>query len=149
MRSNYNKHTQSIFEIDKKKGFTLTEVIIAVAIVGILATIAIPTYEHHVAKARCSDATTILVKIASQQEQFFLDNKTYTTDLTDLGYDTSTMDTENGYYQVAVEAATDSCGIQTCYSLKATLKNTATSHTSFNSLTLNSMGTKLPTDGCW
>ena len=53
-----HKQILSVMEIDKQKGFTLTEIMITILIVGILAAIAVPTYESHVSKARCTDATT-------------------------------------------------------------------------------------------
>ena len=52
-------------------GFTLMEVMITVAIVGILAAIAYPSYTNYVTQARRSDATINLTRIAAQQEKFF------------------------------------------------------------------------------
>ena len=60
-------------------GFTLMEVMITVVIVGILASIAYPSYTNYVTAARRSDATINLTRIAAQQEKFFTECGTYTT----------------------------------------------------------------------
>jgi len=52
-------------------GFTLMEMMIAVAIIGILAALAYPNYIQYISETRRSDATINLVRIASLQEKFF------------------------------------------------------------------------------
>ena len=52
-------------------GFTLIELLIAVAIVALLAAIAVPAYTGYVEKARRSDATTGLTKIAAELERCY------------------------------------------------------------------------------
>ena len=52
-------------------GFTLMEVMITVVIIGILASIAYPSYTNYVTQTRRSDATIALTQLASQQEKFF------------------------------------------------------------------------------
>lgn len=59
-------------------GFTLTEILIAVAIVGILATVALPSYQGSMVKSRRADAQSYLVAVAQQEQQFFIDNRAYT-----------------------------------------------------------------------
>lgn len=58
-------------------GFTLVELMIVVAIVGILSSIAYPAYEAYVLKGRIADGTSILSAKRGQIEQFFQDNRTY------------------------------------------------------------------------
>ena len=58
-------------------GFTLLEVLITVVIVGILAAIALPSYEYFVTRSRIVEATTALGDMRSQMEKFFMDNRTY------------------------------------------------------------------------
>lgn len=63
--------------IDSQKGFTLIEVMIVVAIIGILASIAIPNYSTYVERARATEATSALAQMRIRMEQNFQDNRTY------------------------------------------------------------------------
>ena len=67
-------------------GFTLTELLVTLVIVGILASAGLPSYQQYVTKAKREQAKQLLVRINNQQEQFLLDNKTYSAQLTGLGY---------------------------------------------------------------
>lgn len=62
----------------KAHGFSLIELMIAVAIVGILAGIALPSYRSHVIRAARVQAQTELLELASLQEKIFLNNNCYT-----------------------------------------------------------------------
>lgn len=61
----------------RSSGFTLIELMIAMAIVAILAAIAIPTYRDSVRKSRRSEAQAYLMAVASRQQQFLVDTRTY------------------------------------------------------------------------
>ncbi|MBI5430216.1 MAG: prepilin-type N-terminal cleavage/methylation domain-containing protein [Nitrosomonadales bacterium] len=63
--------------ISPAKGFTLIEVLIAVAIIGILASIALPAYTDYVTRGKLVDASTQLSDGRVKLEQFFQDNRTY------------------------------------------------------------------------
>ena len=70
----------------RQGGYTLIEILIVVAILGLLAAIAIPSYQNSILASNRSVAQAALLDLANRQEQFYLDNRTYTTDLTNLGY---------------------------------------------------------------
>ena len=61
----------------KSAGFTLIELMITVAIIGILAAVAVPAYGDYVIRGRIPDATSALGAKRVQMEQYFQDNHTY------------------------------------------------------------------------
>lgn len=61
----------------RAQGFTLIEVMIVVAIVAILSSIALPSYTEYVQRGRLVDAHAALANARVQAEQFFQDNRTY------------------------------------------------------------------------
>jgi type IV pilus assembly protein PilE len=64
-------------QMKKQLGFTLIELMIVVAIIGILAAIALPSYNDYLVRGRIPDATSSLATKRVQMEQFFQDNRTY------------------------------------------------------------------------
>ncbi|MDI1360747.1 type IV pilin protein [Methylotenera sp.] len=60
-----------------QNGFTLIELMITVAIIGILAAIAIPQYSDYVIRASLPDATSTLMAMRAKMEQHFQDNRRY------------------------------------------------------------------------
>lgn len=61
----------------QQKGFTLMELMIVVAIIGIIAAIAIPSYNESTDKTRRRDAQAALMGLASAMERFYTQNSTY------------------------------------------------------------------------
>lgn len=101
-------------------GFTLTELIIAVAVLGILTAIAYPSYQEFVRKSRRADAKLALLDLGNRLEQRYADTNTYATATiaTDPATDVlSNADTPEGYYTLSISAAT-----ATTYTITATRK---------------------------
>lgn len=61
----------------KQNGFTLIELLVVVAIIGILATQAIPAYQDYVKRAKAAEATSTLADLRVKMEQYYQDNRTY------------------------------------------------------------------------
>lgn len=89
------------------RGVTLMELMIVVVIIGILAALSYPNYREFVARAKRSEARAALLKIATNQEKYYLQNNVFTKDLKKLGLgsDPDTYTTDSGTYSVRIVSA--------------------------------------------
>ena len=76
---------QSIQMNQKQQGFTLIELMIVVAIIGILAAIAVPQYQSYIARSQFSEPPTLMSAAKTAVEERFLTTGTFETDPSDLG----------------------------------------------------------------
>ncbi|QBQ56274.1 type IV pilin protein [Nitrosococcus wardiae] len=111
----------------KQKGFTLIEIMIVVAIVAILASVAFPSYQESIQKSRRGDAQGALTAFAAAMERHFTENNTYEGAATG-GNDTGTpaifateapLDGADKFYDLTIVNPTNA----TTYTLRATPKN--------------------------
>ena len=127
----------------KQKGFTLIELMITVVIIGILASIAYPNYTQYVARAARGDALAGVMHVSNLQEQYYLDHRDFTDNMTLLGLPQDPWVVENTYYKVDTTINGDD------YTVTATAVGVqATRDTACVSITLTSTGTKGPVE-CW
>ena len=90
----------------RMQGITLIELMIVVVVISILAAVAYPNYQEFTARAKRNEARAALLRLATNQERFYLNNNTFTQDLTALGFGTTpTWTTETGYYTIQVTQA--------------------------------------------
>lgn len=75
--------------VKSQKGFSLVELMIVVAIIGILAAIGIPQYAKFQARARQSEAKGALSSLYTAEQSFQGEWATYTPDLMDIGFGVS------------------------------------------------------------
>jgi type IV pilus assembly protein PilE len=88
----------------KMRGITLIELMIVVVIVSILAAVSYPSYRDFVARAKRNEAKAALLRIATQQERFYLQNSTFADKLSALGYPSDTIDTDSETYRVWISS---------------------------------------------
>ena len=68
------------------QGVTLIELLVVVAIVAIISAFAYPSYQRYVITTKRTVAQNALLQVADRQQQFFMDNKSFANDLTNLGF---------------------------------------------------------------
>ncbi len=90
--------------INAARGFTLIELMITVAVVGILAAIALPSYTAYIVRSNRATAHTEMMDIANRQQQYLLANRSYAT-ASELNY--SLPNTLSGKYTASI--APDCC----------------------------------------
>ena len=84
----------------KSAGFSLIELMITVVIIAIVTSIALPSYREHVKRTMRTDATSTLLRLAAEQEKFYISNNTYTDDIADLDI----TGTDEGLYTLAISS---------------------------------------------
>ena len=128
----------------------IRDLLIAMAVVGLLVSIALPAFKDQAVKSRRADARTTLVEVMQQQEAFFIENNSYTLDLRNLGYSAENWnDSKDGAYQIRAMASNGSCGLPECIRLYVRPKN-SDSQTGDLEYQLWSTGKKqYKVDGSW
>lgn len=122
-----------------QQGFSLIELMVAVAIVGILAAVAFPSYQNYVVKGNRAAAQAFMMDVENRQKQYLLDARSYAADLATLNM-AAPSDVSN-FYTVTIAAS----AAPPAFTITAT-PITGSKQESDGALTLDSSGAKTPAD---
>ena len=148
------------------QGFTLVELMIVVAIIGIFAAIAYPSYQSQVRKSRRADAQTALAELAQLQENFFAQNNNkyakYNEDteadpnkkfinivqLNGFTADETSITSKDGYYSITLSVPTNRSFLLKATALPGTTQEKDVDCQTFS---INHQGLKTsgPENDCW
>ena len=129
------------------RGLTLVELMIVVVVVGILAAIAYPSYREFSARATRNEAKAALLKAATNQERYYLQNNKFSTDLNELGFSGNPYTTDTGSYEITVVAPNPASN----FTVTATYLLGGVESGKCGAFTIDGRGVKTssPSEDCW
>jgi type IV pilus assembly protein PilE len=126
-----------------ERGFTLTELLITVAVLSILVGIAVPNYRQYVIRGKRSAAQAVMMDIANREQQFLLANRRYAdkSTLESNGFALPAEVRENYTWDISLGA-----GPRPSFVITFTGVGTQAADNSPQPLTLSSSGEKAPAE---
>ncbi|MES2604460.1 MAG: type IV pilin protein [Pseudomonadota bacterium] len=123
------------------RGFTLVEMMIVIAIMGIIFAIAVPTYRRSILKSNRSDAQITLTQLATLEERYYFRENNYTGSFADIVTGATAgqpISSDEGHYSIALTLT----GGGTGWSMTATAVGDQLGDSECYKLTLTSLGAK-------
>ena len=136
-------------QMKRQRGINLIELMVVVAIVAILGAVAYPSYVQHIVDTKRTAARNILLQVADRQQQFFMDNKSYAANLTNLGFTANPLivgddgrEVAAGDTQSVYSVTLANIGVTTFTATAAPLNGQLGRDTACGSLTLDQSGNR-------
>lgn len=129
--------------MQKTKGFTLIELMITVAVIGILAAIAYPSYTQYVVRANRGEAQAYLMDLAQRQQQYLMDARAYAS--TELALNASQPASVQRNYTISIAVGS---GAPPTFTITAA-PISGTVQSGDGNLVINQAGTKTWAGGAW
>ena len=150
----------SLFPLARRyaRGFTLVELMVTVAIIGILAAIAYPAYNQSVRKSRRTEAKVALLDLAQREERYLSTTNQYSTSAPQLNYGASAsfpLNVQAGntaYYRLNVTLPTGTSSPQFSATATPITGTTQATDTAYDTYTLTSTGQQTVSGSgsdCW
>ena len=145
-------------KVTRSRGFSLIELMIAVAILGIITTMAVNSYQSSVRKARRADAKADLMELAQLLERNYTETNSFATNVSGnpvaLAFTQSPQEGTAVYYNLQFSNDSNISPAAQSYDLKAVPNGPQTKDTRCMTLTLDETGTKGKTGNgtvteCW
>ncbi|SMF01386.1 type IV pilus assembly protein PilE [Alteromonadaceae bacterium Bs31] len=132
------------------RGFSLVEVVIVMAIIGIVTAFAYPSYQDSVLKSHRAEGIETLLDVAQAQEVLYSQTNAYSTNAKPFAPTASSVTSEKGYYVVTVTSG--ACGTSACFVATATAQGSQAADKLCATLSIDNLGTKSSTpsgNSCW
>jgi len=133
--------------MNKSTGFTLIELMIVLVIIGIVMSIAVPSYQGYVLRSHRTDAHSSLLDIAARQERYVAQNVTGYTKNIVADLKLANANSSKGYYALSVSDA-PCTNIANCYTIIATAVGSQANDTGCTTINFDSAGRRTPA-ACW
>ena len=131
-------------------GFTLVELMVVVAVIAILSSVAVPSYLSSIQKSRRTDAKSALLDLAAREERYFTVYNTYTTSAASLGYAAFPYTLNKGDYVVTVATGANGLSYSLLASALGSQAGDACGGYTLNQLGLQgNVGNTLASSSCW
>jgi len=135
--------------MQKARGFTLAELMIVVAIVGILSAISYPSYQRYMLRSYRADAQQFMMKMDARQRQILIEQRAYATapnalNVSSQGWACTATDCSNGKYTISFNPAVDNTATPPSYTICAVPSAQTASD---GTITLDSTGAKMRRTG--
>ena len=92
--------------IHQQAGFSLTELLVVIVVIGVLILLALPKFSSVVTKAKETEAKTMLKHLHALQQAFYYENDTYTTNLSQIGFEQEKLVSDGGSARYKIEIQT-------------------------------------------